>query len=1187
MADRSLHFDAVTVRRLYGIDHGLRVDAWCDGVNVVFGPNASGKTTLARVLCGLLWPGTLDDEHTRRLSGRFRLDGIPWRVDVDGRRVQYRRNGDESAAPSLPPAEHHARYHLYLHDLLRATDGADAFAERIMQEAVGGYDVDAAAEALGFQHVTRRGGQRKEQVEEARRALEQIRQTQRQLRQDQRRVDRLRDRLQAAREAQTRAEALQQAVDVAEAKQERREAVARREAFPDAMEHIRGNEMQRLQELRRQKRNARIRQSEAEQDIEEAEATLAESRLPETGLPDGFLERLRESVRALDDAEDEVADAERARAEAEREEDEAWSRLDLGTDRNAAAAIDAPAMQAVEAHVERAEALQGQLEGAERAEQLLAAREEVPRADTVRDGLQALIRWLQVPVPVDPGWVPVAVIGLGVFAVIAGGALLVTADDPPTAGGLILLGVGLLTVSAGFFLRERGSISGDQVRATHRQAFERMDVDAPETWTREAVVQRMQRLAAEWARAMFEETKADERDRLRSDREELRRKQKALEEQRTDIARQIGVSPDTSGSRTLRWIVERLSRWQTLHEKHRAKDAAVDAADAHREECRQAVAELVAPYGVDTVDDAADAHGALSTLEDAQQTVREVRQKRRDAQKRREDARASRREAEAALDALYDRVGLDEGDASTLEALCEQYEAYQQSVAEAQEAATRLATKRDHLQSLPGYESAMEEESVEVLQSRLDEAQATAAQADDLFAEIERIEQRVEDARAGRDLETAHAEYREARDALARKRRKDVEAAAGRVLADHIQARTRDRDLPDVFRRARALFADVTNGRYELRLDRSNRVFRATDHQTGRGMSLEALSSGTKVQLLLSVRMAFVEHQEGDTRLPLVLDETLANSDDVRATALIDAVSTIASRPSSGRQVIYLTAQHDEVAKWEAHLADSPVPYRQIVLADAERAPAPSGDGTVTAPTRPDVPTLPPDVTAHDDVPDVINVPSWTPRQPVEAVHLWYLVENLDLLRRALARGLATWGPWSFLTGSRSPSGTGGMNVSEDDRRRIDARAQAVDAWREAWQTGRGRPVDRASLEATDAVSDRFLDDVTRLAESHEGEASAVLDALRGGAVQYFRSEKIDALEVFFREEGYLDPRDPLSPEAMWRHVLAAVGPALDDEVITADDLQRLFARFRRQVEGISAPEAEEQREGARSSPAD
>src|SRR5690606_1449114 len=99
------------------------------------------------------------------------------------------------------------------------------------------------------------------------------------------------------------------------------------------------------------------------------------------------------------------------------------------------------------------------------------------------------------------------------------------------------------------------------------------------------------------------------------------------------------------------------------------------------------------------------------------------------------------------------------------------------------------------------------------------------------------------------------------------------------------------RDRPQVFHRARERFARMTHGAYRLELDDGEiPSFRAIDTATGEGKSLDQLSSGTRAQLLIAVRVAFVESIETGLRLPIILDEALANSDDVRADAIIQAV---------------------------------------------------------------------------------------------------------------------------------------------------------------------------------------------------------------------------------------------------------------------------------------------------------
>ena len=64
----------------------------------------------------------------------------------------------------------------------------------------------------------------------------------------------------------------------------------------------------------------------------------------------------------------------------------------------------------------------------------------------------------------------------------------------------------------------------------------------------------------------------------------------------------------------------------------------------------------------------------------------------------------------------------------------------------------------------------------------------------------------------------------------------------------------------------------------------------------GASRDLAELSAGRRLQLLVAVRMGFVEEQERGVRVPIVMDETLANSDDASAEALIGAVVELLAR---------------------------------------------------------------------------------------------------------------------------------------------------------------------------------------------------------------------------------------------------------------------------------------------------
>jgi hypothetical protein len=137
----------------------------------------------------------------------------------------------------------------------------------------------------------------------------------------------------------------------------------------------------------------------------------------------------------------------------------------------------------------------------------------------------------------------------------------------------------------------------------------------------------------------------------------------------------------------------------------------------------------------------------------------------------------------------------------------------------------------------------------------------------------------------------------------------------------------------------------------------------------------------------------------------------------------------------------------------------------------------------------------------------------------------------------------------------------------------MQAFAKAVEAWKDAWHIGRGRPVDREALEETDAVTDTFIGGVTEIAKEQDGDAEVLLEIIRereDERVQGFYSSKADDLEEYFLERGYLVRQDPLTPEEMWQRVLADLASEIQEGIVTAEDLDRLFGRLQPAAEGAN-----------------
>ena len=1125
MAAPSLHFRRVHLRRMPGVESAFDVDGLSPGINVVFGPNGCGKSRTAEAINALLWPA---GRERLSLSGVASLEGQDWRIDLDSGAVRYQRGGAESGAPHLPSADARDRYNLPLHELLR-DDHADGFAQTILRESAGGYDLRAAAVAVEARAAASTPRKESDALKSTARALKEAEDAQRALLEEERNLADLERSAAEARAAAARAELLHAAQRCRALRGSLAAADAEFARFPPGIGLVREDEPESLRRLNDEVRDARasLERSRAEQHA--CERTVADCRLRDAGACDDALRSLAPLLQRLTDLRNALdtqarqrdgAAAERAKAReaiSPTVSDEQVARTKAGTMRELGEF--ARDLMRVNADVLARDAVQAWL------------GPPAPAADAEKTshGLRLLWAWLQAAPPQAPArpagrtWVAVAA-----TVVIVAQALALAATVHWAFAALGLLPAVLL-------LRPRGSAPGAiaDARAVTADAFARTGLAGPVEWTTDGVADAAERLARQLAAERVDAEKAQRRDALSPRRADLDGVLKQLDVKRQFHAAHFGMAPDTDPL-TLVTLASAVAVWREADGKLARAQAEYDSALQRFNDDLSAAADLLRPYGYE-VTDVASVAGAIDGLRDRQGRHREAAQTLQAASER---GAAAQRQIDSTTDqisATYARLGLDAGDEATLRRWCDQRPDWDAARQKVERASLELQLADKALDADPSLRDAPPDQ----IETALREAQDAAARAAGLHEQMVAIRTRVDGAKKAADLEAALSAYDAARAALAGRREDDCRAVAAWALVDHLRRENRDRHRPAVFHRARGLFSAVTQGRYRLEFDDSTDppAFRAVDTSTGAGHALGELSSGTRLQLLLSVRVAFVEEQERGLKLPLLLDETLANSDETRARAIIDATVAIAR---SGRQVFYFTAQLDEVAKWKSILEEAgDVPHRLIDLAEArglaatERLPL----RDVTPLPEPQVPE--PVGLSRDQYAALLKVPAFDPsRAEVGGTHLWHLIDDPAVLHKFLSLRVNTWGQLRTLGEFNAATL---VNGSRDALRKAAAAARALEAMAEALRVGRGRPVDRQAVLDSGAVTDNFLEPVCELLESVGNDAAALLDALDKGRVTYFRREAVARLRAWFVETGHLDERPPLSADQVRMRMLAAV----------------------------------------------
>lgn len=191
-----------------------------------------------------------------------------------------------------------------LHDLLQLETLNESFAETIERESAGGYDLSAAHEKLGYYDspITRRKGV----YQDAKDAVEAWREAQNEakgLEEERSRLTKLQRESEESREARAEKEALEQAITYRNAKLEYEIAKDEVEAYPEVLEPVTGDEVDRVEDLDDQIEEWETEKQTAREKQKEGNAMLDTVTLPEDGVSDGVIERLKKRREELKECE--------------------------------------------------------------------------------------------------------------------------------------------------------------------------------------------------------------------------------------------------------------------------------------------------------------------------------------------------------------------------------------------------------------------------------------------------------------------------------------------------------------------------------------------------------------------------------------------------------------------------------------------------------------------------------------------------------------------------------------------------------------------------------------------------------------------------------------------------------------------------------------------------------------------
>jgi len=1134
---RSLH-----IARLPGIRPGFTLDEFAPGVNVVVGPNASGKSSLVRALRAALYrdesrhegvhvEATFDDEDANGTLAALRV----------GDDLHWQRDGSPGEAPALPERRFLSCYTLGVEDLLDDAHETDTeIAERLARELAGGYDLRGVRESAPFRLKSTHGRKEANELAEADQELRRRMQAQQQLQRDEARLDTLRAQKAEAETAGREADLHERALDLLDKRRQHRALEQRLQEFPEGMERLRGDEPDTLAELRGRLQQQETDRREAADRRASAEAALRESGLADAEVDEGTLGDHRPALNRLQKIETQLEQkgSEWAQAQATL----AQTVQALGGEPGQTVRLEPATIGKVEQALEEKRQLDAPLRGlAHELDQLPTGEAPAPDPGQLRTARGELLRWLAAPRA--PVWTATRI--LAVLATLG------AAIAGITLAGLEvhrwLFGLFLPLAFGGYILILRPA-AGDTRRREAEARFRESGEAPPEEWDPARVEERLAALDRAVVEAEQEDRGIERRRVVARERDAKREVLAAVDERLRGIAARVGHDPDELNASLHRWL-KLVADQDQARRNVKALRAEHERLAAEAERLRQQLLTFLTQHGEAPDIEQPGADALADRIDRLAARLRQREQTRQDIDQADREMRRLDQEIETSqtkIRGVFERAGLAPDEDDALRQRMERLEEWQALTKELTNTRRLEIDRQEHLSDRNDLLQRVDDEDENALCSRRDTLREQADSLEELIQEITRITGDLERAGHERALEAARAQHQQARERLNDRLDEALYAEAGQFLLEGVEAEHEQAVQPAALRQAREWFKRFTHYQYELVFAADGETrFAARETTSGEHRRLSELSSGTRMQLLLAVRIAFaLSAERGTTRLPLILDEALTTADPERFRAVAESLTVLARE--DGRQVFYLTAQPDDARYWaeyapDAHCIDLAERRGRARAVDAAEALAPAERAVVPSP----------DGQSAEEYAVTIGVPPIDPWSEVEAIHVFYLLrDELALVKRLLELGVNRVGQLETLLGSDAVDTV----LSGEQREWLRARVEGVRAWIHAWRHGRGRPVDRAALEASGAVSSTFMERVVDLNHRLGGDGEALIERLAVGDVARFQTDKREELRAWLLNHGYISGEEALSGLEIELRVVSTMRPwVAEDGDLTGD----------------------------------
>ncbi len=1128
----------LSIRKMPGFPNGMEpLKELASNVNIITGPNASGKSTTARAIQKLIW-----QNETKGLSiqGSVKIENDNWEIDIDSGRHRTERNGTDAELKGLPALEGHHRYLLALHNFIEGDE--NDLAKEIAKQSIGGFDLDAAQNDLGYSsRIHNLGISDYKNIKETEEKYRNTREGQRILKRDEESLALLKSDKEKAEEAGRLGEFYTKVEEYLEAKLSYTQLLNQIKEFPDSITKLTGKEYEDIQECEDQIEESKNKIDTAEKELDKCKTELSQLTISEDGIDEISISEIEERLAKLGSLEQSISNLRDQIIQEKTAETKAIKSIDPAIDPKEWRSIEINDVNGLDKMHRNAYQIIGEKKFIEAEIDLLSEdakkyNSEKQASDIFTFGIKTLAEWLKEPI--EANGIPLkTVILISSFAIIA-------AISTYFIGWFgVVIGVALFIIALFITKSSKGSTSN--TLSVRESDFKKSGLTPPTHWNTENVAKRIDELIVQLSAGREAERIAQRLTECKTKLQQLQIRMDALNTERQQWIEKLQSAPGFPSTTendfsSLYWFLTNVMNWQKANIQRLTLEEKLEKSDKEFDDELEKVNALFLQSNLLEADDLISAKSSFSKLKYEENIRKNLTRNALGHADIIKNEKGIKLKSNEKLLAIYQTIGIDEKDKEEVQELVKQLSGYQQiarDVYSSEQAFLRQKSQLEAHSLFKVYAEEIEDLAIDEAKEKATQNKEIAKETEGIQKKITEIETIIQTKKKGHELEDLLTKKEENLDALHELYESNLSSLTGDLIISELKKETQNKNRPEVFQKANEIFSKITLGRYSLKLnERDNVSFEAIDNVLNRSYNLSELSTGTRVQLLLAVRLAYVETVESSIKLPLLADELLANSDDNRAKAIIEALIEISRQ---GRQVFYFTAQADEVGKWQSHLNQAALDYKVIQLSSKGNKTFKTGEFVADLSNFSLSQVVPlPKGENHREYGQLLSFQPFNLLiQNSSELPLWYVIEDLDLLYGALSKGIKTWGQLErFFKNNGKIDHLNESNFSEYSKL-----IEILNKFQELHKIGRSLLIGRSILQDSGAISDIYIDRVSDKLDELKGDPKQLLHSLRNKGVPGFRTSYADELESYLLTEGYIDDKEILDADEIMIRMQALI----------------------------------------------